>query len=50
MNDPMSIEWLSAEKTSSSTFWMTIETPKLTSSVVSGPRSRVAWMSVRWPR
>ena len=40
-SEPMSIEWLSAENTWSSRFWMTTDSPNVTSNVVSGPRSRL---------
>ena len=48
-SEPIWIEWLSAEYTSSNRFWMTTDRPNVTSSVVNGPRSRLDWISVRWP-
>ena len=48
-SEPMLSEWLSAENTCSNRFWMTTDSPNVTNNVVSGPRSRLAWMSVRWP-
>ena len=46
-SEPEGSEWLSAEKASSIAFWSTIESPKVTSSVVRGLTSRLRWMMNR---
>ena len=49
-SEPMPSEWLLAEKNCWRAFSMTTDRPKVTSSVVSTPRLRLAWISVRWAR
>ena len=46
-SEPMFSEWLFADRVASRTFWMTTDRPNVTSSVVNGPRARLAWISVR---
>ena len=47
MRLPRSNEWLSADAATSNAFWMTTESPKVTSKVVSGETSRLFWMISR---
>ena len=49
-NEPRPASGVSAENVCSRRFWMTMESPKVTSSVASGPDDRLFCSSTRWVR